>query len=227
MRKQEQMSLFSDLKGYNRLISLKSLLSILSAWHFWWKHFVHNINIGILWYYLMFTFSTYKCLQIYLNFIFKCIIIIQTYFIPPKIIILNYINIIIENEAFLRNIKFFFFGVSSPYKFCGLMKWCFLIIIIYFCSDWSVCWFLRAALHSAEVQLGWTMYPLCPVLHCVVVCVLLHYVLSGVLDLCVSCGGMQWKWLSSSLITGAAGSQYDVHIHLQRSGAHWGKNISG
>ncbi len=53
------------------------------------------------------------------------------------------------------------------------MKWCFLIIIIiFFFSDWSVCWFLRAALHSAEVQLGWTMYPLCSVLHCVVVCVL-------------------------------------------------------
>lgn len=64
-------------------------------------------------------------------------------------------------------------------------------------------------------------------LRCVLVCVILHCLLRGVLDVCFSCGGMQWEWLSSSLFTGAAGSQCDVRIHLQRSGARWGKNISG
>lgn len=58
-------------------------------------------------------------------------------------------------------------------------------------SDWPVCGFLCAALHSAEVQLGWTMYLFCSVLLCILVCVILHYLLSGVLDVLFSCGGMQ------------------------------------
>lgn len=58
-------------------------------------------------------------------------------------------------------------------------------------SDWPVCGFLCVALHSAEVQLGWTMYLFCSMLLCILVCVILRYLLSGVLDVLFSCGGMQ------------------------------------
>jgi len=37
-------------------------------------------------------------------------------------------------------------------------------------SDWPVCGFLCAALHSAKVQLGWKMYLFCSILLCVLAC---------------------------------------------------------
>lgn len=76
---------------------------------------------------------------------------------------------------------FLFWGSNAGHLFMSFTSLLFLcssemvIFCVSFRSDWPVCWFLCAALHSAEVQLGWTMYLFCVVFcfvwFCTVCCV--------------------------------------------------------